>query len=607
MARFTCDLTYNELFSQTVAFINRNNDGKPRLRYPKLYLIDKNPKCNYKQGCKQCYGKKNTIASNNDTSVKLILCVTKRRQLSDKLCDSGQEQKCMTNSLTTTISKLYLNDKTLIQQSKEYKLQSNWFVKVYSFLRWQQEATKTALYNLAYRSGESTAKDKFELKSDDIDDAKKDVESVTTRGRGNVFSQRFDTLWLLHSYLGELIEYLVIYFCCFDSRLWIPVFYPFIETAIGTSGCAMLFAECKTRSKLVVSVCQTTLEQMIGCKEQILQEMRGVSTFKLLLCDACEANNSNITDVFDLTHKIHSKLEENTNNIKTQHLIQQLAHTDINDNNDSKIQEDIILNESSIEKDDWIMDDFQSSDTIRSTRIEVPSFIRLFIIKRIVDHGIFMNMAELGRLLQSSFKNKTKTVSEARKILEQLVQDGIKKYMAKWYEESQIPIIERVFNKLIMQRFMKEYHDVATYVGGCNTTEKKTKMQHQILVFNINDLMCNIFQHLHYGRYFNGDLFSCSLVCSVWLYHVWNLNSLYCVDISELIKGKLHARTWQRLHNAKFIRCDPIIYINNNDNNDDNDRAKMMVKELSMFSMITNSFLFKCTISDTFKNNYVQK
>ena len=56
------------------------------------------------------------------------------------------------------------------------------------------------------------------------------------------FLLRFDVLTVLNSYLDQLIEYLVLYYCCFDSKLWIGTFYPFIEAGIDSENvkCCLL-------------------------------------------------------------------------------------------------------------------------------------------------------------------------------------------------------------------------------------------------------------------------------------------------------------------------------------------------------------------------------
>ena len=59
----------------------------------------------------------------------------------------------------------------------------------------------------------------------------------------SVFVYKLDLLTSLLWYLDELIEQLVLFYCCFDSQSWIAVFYSFIEVGIGTSQCHALFAQ----------------------------------------------------------------------------------------------------------------------------------------------------------------------------------------------------------------------------------------------------------------------------------------------------------------------------------------------------------------------------
>ena len=103
-------------------------------------------------------------------------------------------------------------------------------------------------------------------------------------------------------------------------------------------------------------------------------------------------------------------------------------------------------------------------------------------------------------------------------------------------------------------------------------------------MFNTDDLMCLLFQYLDYESISNrignvkelgGDLVNCSLVCSHWLYQVWNPNCLHHVSrgiLKTLIKKTINynngsdtndddncshrspfAGIWQRIINAKSI------------------------------------------------------
>ena len=127
--------------------------------------------------------------------------------------------------------------------------------------------------------------------------------------------------------------------------------------------------------------------------------------------------------------------------------------------------------------------------------------------------------------------------------------------MKNWYSErKQANVIEKIFNKIILTKFDKEYNELITF---------DTNNIGQRLVFNSNDLMSKIYQYLEWGWKFNGDLFQCSLVSSHWLYHAWNINSVYHVYliglIEKIIKCKKNeeennlTRLWQRLINAKSI------------------------------------------------------
>ena len=167
------------------------------MTYPRLHLNSKKPKCVDEQNCKQCY----------DNTGALGLCVTARRDLADKVYNVSQERQCTTDSLCMVTSQLLTNDNLLIKHSNDYKLHANWFAKVYSFLKWQQEAANALLHNL--------------------------VELNANQMEQDVFLEKFDSLTILHSYIDQLIEYLVLYYCCFDSKLWIAVFYPFIEAVLA--------------------------------------------------------------------------------------------------------------------------------------------------------------------------------------------------------------------------------------------------------------------------------------------------------------------------------------------------------------------------------------
>ena len=208
-----------------------------------------------------------------------------------------------------------------------------------------------------------------------------------------------------------------------------------------------------------------------------------------------------------------------------------------------------------------------------------PSFIRLFVIKRILDNWVATiddhdnhsknskddNNTSIKNLIDTEFTD-SKMRESCYNILSRLMNgcNGLAVYMKNWYnEEQQAKIIEMIFNRIILKIFPKEYQRITSYVSDDHF--------YQCMVFNTNDLMYLIFEHLDF---WNGELCNCTLVNTHWLYQIWNGNSLSRVDLTSLIKKTLKCslnlndnnydnynynmctRMWQRIINAKHIYFD---------------------------------------------------
>ena len=165
-------------------------------------------------------------------------------------------------------------------------------------------------------------------------------------------------------------------------------------------------------------------------------------------------------------------------------------------------------------------------------RIVVPNFIRLFVIRRILDKKN-INSNTVDELLIDIQDDQKKSI--ASNVLNGLLNDGIKIYMEKCYnEKEQRTIIEMIFDKIILKKFDKDYQNIITYVENNNNGNMNNQSKCQ--VFNTNDLMCLIFQFLSYGSKFDGDLIQCSLVNSHWLYHSWHPNSVVSANLIHLVR-----------------------------------------------------------------------
>ena len=195
-------------------------------------------------------------------------------------------------------------------------------------------------------------------------------------------------------------------------------------------------------------------------------------------------------------------------------------------------------------RDDWVCID---------ETVSVPSFIRLFTMRRTLDNKLAKPMLRDDSTFNDiDLDDGKKTI--AKHIATRLVRYGIKYYMQEYYnEKEQHEIIELIMCRIIFQKFSNEYKKVIQY------TNNKTNTKYQKMVFNTNDIMNKIFQYLEFYH-----LENCSLVCTHWLYHSWNINSVYHIDCTKLIIHTLRCqenniiessviRMWQRVVNARSL------------------------------------------------------
>ena len=174
-------------------------------------------------------------------------------------------------------------------------------------------------------------------------------------------------------------------------------------------------------------------------------------------------------------------------------------------------------------------------DATPQAKLTTPSFIRLFVIRRIVvacvvndykDEEGWQNAIEnLVGAVDNLQDNNNKQEQKARKLLFRLVKYGLSKYMKEYYDENKHGnLIETIFEKIILINYEKEYQNVSTYNYVNNNTTSQTQL------FNANDLMSLIFQWLSFN-----DLVKCSLVSSHFFYHSFDPKSIYYGELTRLI------------------------------------------------------------------------
>ena len=178
----------------------------------------------------------------------------------------------------------------------------------------------------------------------------------------------------------------------------------------------------------------------------------------------------------------------------------------------------------------------------------VPSFIRLFIMYRTFYQSKSLDVDSLATVFPNG-----KEKQAAKLIVTRLMKFGLLTFMKKHYNENeQGQLIELIMKQIVFKQFSNEYKQHIDY----KALNKNSKYQE--LAFNTQDVMCNIFQFLTFC-----ELLNCSLVDTHWLYHTWNINSVYYVDLTNLVSktGKsvhagnynYYARIWQRIVNARSI------------------------------------------------------
>ena len=528
--------------------------NKKYLSYPKLYFESTKPTCN-SNACIECKSDKGTF--------KFSLCSFKRREIANELFFKAKQGLFVSDELNKTVSQLFMSDEVLLDKSGNYTLNENWFASMYSYLSWQKEMVCIVLHNLAY--------------------FKSDTSNINEE---EIIMRKFGLLTLVHSYLEQMVEYLVLFFSCFDVKQWLPVFYPFICKAIGNNQCSMLFASMKNLSKDVDSTVGVGMSALqiatadpveektfteINVQQEILCNMKAVSLFKRLIIDN-SSNNDDLDDefnddlkvddpdmidlndlnpprhsrVFDMVNTIYSKLEEMVWNIKTQLAICEIRGIEQDGSGDDEEESD---NKEENEDIDDNFDDYWRVDTNEKPgiRLPVPSFIRLFIIHRVLKP--VARRTKISTLVSKTFMTDKDLQKMTDFVLSSLLTHGIKRFMDEIYNEEQHSnTIEIIFNEIILKQFSKEYSAIVT----CSTTNSN-----QRLVFNTKDLMCLIFQYI----YFDWKIDAYSLVSSHWLYYAWNPHSVYHCNLTEFTKGNPRyntqnskiSRVWQRVSHAKSI------------------------------------------------------
>ena len=126
--------------------------------------------------------------------------------------------------------------------------------------------------------------------------------------------------------------------------------------------------------------------------------------------------------------------------------------------------------------------------------------------------------------------------TQAKEILKCLRADGILHYMKTKYNHNHINVINVLFNKMI-DKYSKEYNLIISYEKNCiniahnDSVNQNNSRYYERKIFNQADLIPKTFQFLQLI-----DINQCCLVNSIWLYHGYNINSIYYIKFDTWMK-----------------------------------------------------------------------
>ena len=326
-------LTFDQLYKEMYQF-DVDND---HLRWFKKTYQMNTPICNVLQCEKEM----------NKEYKHILMCETHRRRLGQKLYQICKERGCLNDLIRNIASHLSLSNEMFIDQAKRYKVYSNYFENIYSYLVLQREMVSQLLANLTGGEEEST-------------------------------NAQFEFVFSCHVYLKEICDLLILFYSCFNEN-YICIFYHLIKQSIGDMASQKIFArkenvdvqsmrkdeekgkeqnDLATESpgvviyKLVTRAGDTDVALIKRKQLETEHALQCVSILKQIIFDLYSNSNSNgnnsqndeneneensddMQNPLNFVSLVSSKLTQLVNNIKSENYIARLEK-EINDENNAE-------------------------------------------------------------------------------------------------------------------------------------------------------------------------------------------------------------------------------------------------------------------------------
>ena len=153
-------------------------------------------------------------------------------------------------------------------------------------------------------------------------------------------------------------------------------------------------------------------------------------------------------------------------------------------------------------------------------------FVQIFVINRLL--FLYPKCRDVSLLFND---DESEQKQQATKVMASLIKMPINKYIVKNYKNNESTIVSLLYTKM-MKKYPNEYETIISFYKNCvpNSNIKECRY-YESKVFNQSDLVPQIFQYLSLN-----DLNNCCLVNSIWLYHGYDVNALYYLNLSQLVK-----------------------------------------------------------------------
>ena len=129
----------------------------------------------------------------------------------------------------------------------------------------------------------------------------------------------------------------------------------------------------------------------------------------------------------------------------------------------------------------------------------------------------------------------------------ELAKMPLNKYIVEKYKNNESTIVSLLYTKM-MEKYPNEYESIISFDKNCipnstpsTSTGMKESKYYESKLFDQSDLVPQIFQYLLLN-----DINNCCLVNSIWLYHGYNVNCVWYLELSNSTGQCSKTEEWKK-------------------------------------------------------------